>query len=340
MSKKDLKQDAQAMIEELEKLFGKGTVLLGTDKEPFGDVIPSTSFSFNNASGIGGVAKGKIYDIYADPSAGKSTLAYDHIGQCQKKYGDWALLLDKEDSYTATYGASLGIDNEKLILINNKSDKFQSLEDMYDILCSALESNKFGIIVVDSVTSFAPQIKLEDSAIMGVEARVNSDKMRKVNNLMPKANTALIMLRQSRMAIGGFGNPVTVSGGTAIPFYSHVRIWVTRSEIDRELGKNKIKFNFIKNKMAIPFKIGATMYDWTDGFDVASEMGDLALDAGIIKMSGKTYTLPGRTETITGKKKVVEFLKNNPDYVKQELEPLVLKFLAEADEVVSEPDVQ
>lgn len=695
MSKKNLSQDAQDMIGELEKLFGKGTVMLATEKEPYGDVIPSTSFSFNYASGIGGVAKGKVYDIYADPSAGKSTLAYDLIGQCQKKYGDWALLLDKEDSYTATYGASLGIDNEKLIIINNKSEKIQSLENMYDILCAALESKKFGIIAVDSVTSFAPQSKLEDSAIMGVEARVNSDKMRKINNLMPKSNTALLLLRQSRVSIGGFGcfhgetlvnfvngksipisevvdkkikgevwsfnrelkqfeaveiinwqnngkvnakedyinflvkatdghsryygfavthdheilteegwkkakdikltdklisreenkihdevldmlsimsccdstidisknkygcrfilrnkrnpvynnwkaeklkdvftftrgskldyklsssggfslrkikeligtekditkiiqkftnlqlailimddghfdyssshyryrisfkrfknneiilnkiksifinsgitcsfnlkngcfnfskdeslkiaekiskyvpecmqyklpkeyqnkyeefelkynttyneiycpiekinfissrkfkdrnkydievsknsnfvvggiyngivahnSPITVSGGTAIPFYSHVRIWVTRSEIDKELGKNKIKFNFVKNKMAVPFKLGVTLYDWTNGFDVASEMGDIALECGIITISGKTYTLPGIDKPIVGKKATIQYLQDNPQYVKEQIEPLVKAYLETNSEVVSEPDVQ
>ena len=80
----------------------------------------TTSFSFNYASGIGGVAKKKIYDVYADPSAGKSTLGYDLIGNCQKKFGEWALLIDKEDSYSPTYGAAMGIDNEKLIVINNK----------------------------------------------------------------------------------------------------------------------------------------------------------------------------------------------------------------------------
>jgi protein RecA len=340
MSKEKYSVQAETMIEELEKLFGKGTVLLGIEKEPYGDIIPSSSFSFNYASGIGGVAKKKIYDIYADPSAGKSTLGYDLIGNCQKKFGEWALLIDKEDSYSPNYGAAMGIDNEKLIVMNNKSSKIESLEDMYDVLRKAIESNKFGIIVVDSVTSFAPQSKFEDSAVMGVEARVNSDKMRLINNLMPKSNTCLLLLRQSRQSIGGFGNPITVSGGTAIPFYSHVRVWVTRSEIDRELGKNKIKFNFVKNKMSVPFKIGVTLYDWKEGFDSASECGDLALEFGIISISGKKYTLPNIDESITGKKKVVEFLKQNPDYVTTILQPLVESKLNNSEEIVEEPDVQ
>ena len=340
MNKDKYSVQAETMIDELEKLFGKGTVILGTEKEPYGDIIPSTSFSFNYASGIGGVAKKKIYDVYADPSAGKSTLGYDLIGNCQKKFGEWALLIDKEDSYSPTYGAAMGIDNEKLIVINNKSDKIQSLEDMYDILRKAIESNKFGLIVVDSVTSFAPQSKFEDSAVMGVEARVNSDKMRIINDLMPKSNTCLLLLRQSRQSIGGFGNPITVSGGTAIPFYSHVRIWVTRSEIDRELGKNKIKFNFVKNKMNVPFKVGVTLYDWKEGFDVASETGDLALEFNIIEMHGKKYKLPEIEDMITGKKKVVEYLKDNPSYVNNILLPLVKEYLENKEEIVEEPDVQ
>lgn len=137
-----------------------------------------------------------------------------------------------------------------------------------------------------------------------------------------------------------FGNPITVSGGTAIPFYSHVRIWVTRSEIDKELGKNKIKFNFVKNKMAVPFKLGVTLYDWTNGFDVASEMGDIALECGIITISGKTYTLPGVDKPIVGKKATIQYLQDNPQYVKEQIEPLVKAYLETNSEVVSEPDVQ
>lgn len=137
-----------------------------------------------------------------------------------------------------------------------------------------------------------------------------------------------------------FGNPITVSGGTAIPFYSHVRVWVTRSEIDRELGKNKIKFNFVKNKMSVPFKIGVTLYDWKEGFDAASECGDLALEFGIISVTGKKYTLPDMEETITGKKKVVEFLKCNPSYINNVLQPLVEQKLSNREEIIEEPDVQ
>jgi len=197
---KELNKDQ--IIKELDEIFGKNVMQLAEEKQSHGDVIPATSFSFNLASGIGGISKGKIYDVYAEPSAGKSTISYDIIANCQKKYGDLCLLLDKEDSYTPEYGAKLGIDNSKLIIVNNKSPKAESLEDMYDILCKALESKKFGVIVVDSVTSFAPAARLEDSQIMGIESRVNSDKMRKVNNLMPKCNTALILLRQTRSNIG------------------------------------------------------------------------------------------------------------------------------------------
>lgn len=201
MSKQN-KMSAEELIQLLEKDFGKGTLMPAASKEPYGDIIPSTSFSFNSASDIGGIAKGKIYDIYAEPSSGKSSLAYDLIGNCQKLYGDYCLLIDKEDCYTSEYGAMLGVDNDKLIIVNNRSKSIDSLEDMYNIICLALESKQFGMIVVDSVTSFAPQARLEDSAILGIEARVNSDKMRKVNNLMPKSNTALCLLRQTRLSMG------------------------------------------------------------------------------------------------------------------------------------------
>lgn len=340
MSSKKTTANLDDFLKDLEKDFGKGVMISALTKESYGDVIPSTSYSFNSASGIGGIAKGKIYDIYAEPSSGKSSLAYDLIANCQKKYGDYCLLVDKEDSYTQEYGAMFGIDNEKLILINNKSEKIDSLEDMYNIVSKALELNKFGIIIVDSVTSFAPKARLEDSSILGIEARVNSDKMRKINNLIPKSNTALLLLRQSRLSMGGFGNPVTTSGGLAIAFYSHVRIWLTRSKIDPETGQNIVKFNFVKNKLGLPYKIGQCIYDWNKGFDINSEMISIAELAGIITKKGNTYSLPEVSEDvkITGKKKLNEFLENNPNYIEDIIKPRVEFWLMTNSEIVDDTE--
>jgi recombination protein RecA len=325
---KELKKEEKKKSEFDEKLaaltlkFGKGTFINAVDKESYGDVIPTTPFSLGNALGINGFAKRKFYTIDGDTSAGKSTTSYDVIGNCQKTFGDMCLLIDKEDSYTTSYGKQLGIDNDKLVIANP-----HTLEDMYDLVTDSLKSNLFGVILVDSVTSFAPVARHEGSVVMGVEARTNSDKMRLVMDALEKSNTCLIFIQQTRQKIGGYGDPTTVSGGTAIPFYAHVRIRITRSEIDRENEQNTMKFTIIKNKLAPAFKVGTVVYNWNNGFDLFSEIGDLAIEFGIIRNEGKSYYFPESNHKEIGKKNAIQYLKDNEEYVKQVIQPLVKEHL-------------
>lgn len=317
-----------AFKRKMKKDLGADSVVIAKDKESYGDVIPCTSFSLGIALGIGGFAKRKIYTIDGDLSAGKSTTAYDIIANCQKTYGDECLLVDKEDSYTEPYGEMLGVDGEKLTIVTP-----HTLEDMYDTLLTAIQSKLFGVIVVDSVTAFAPDARHEGSAVMGLEARTNSDKMRLIADAMFKSNTCLILIQQTREKIGAIGDPTTVSGGKAIPFYAHGRIRITRSQIDRELQQNVMKFTVIKNKMAAPFKVGTVVYKWATGFDFFSEVGELAIEFGIIKKEKTTYFLPREYEDSTdikfiGKKKVLAYLEDNPEYTRAVIEPLVKEVLA------------
>jgi recombination protein RecA len=192
----------------------------------------------------------------------------------------------------------------------------------------ALKSNAFGVIVVDSVTSFAPASRFEGSVVMGVEARVNSDKMRMVMDALEKSNTCLIFIQQIRQAIGGMGDPTTVSGGKAIPFYAHGRIRITRSEIDRENKQNVMKFTIIKNKLAEAFKVGTVVYNWSEGFDSFSEIADLAIEFEVIKVEGKTYYFPEVEDfKVIGKKNAIQYLKDNEEYTRQIIQPLVTEIL-------------
>jgi recombination protein RecA len=313
----------------IKKDHGKESVVVPEDKESYGDVIPCSSFSLRHATGIGGFAKRKIYTIDGDLSAGKSTTAYDVIGQCQKTYGDECLIIDKEDAYTREYGALLGVDNDKLTIVTPHAQ-----EDMYDILEKAIRSKLFGVIVVDSVTAFAPLSRFEGSVKMGTEAQVNSDKMRMIVDAMAQSNTCLILIQQTREKIAAMGDPTTVSGGKAIPFYAHCRIRITRSEINRELQQNVMKFTIIKNKMAAPYKVGTVIYKWNKGFDFFSEVGELALELGIVKNpKGNTLMLPDVDVPFVGKKRLLAYLADNPEYTKQVIEPMVVKMLTE-DNVV------
>lgn len=198
---------------------------------------------------------------------------------------------------------------------------------MYDVVLSALQSRIFGVIVVDSVTSFAPEARHEGSVVMGLEARTNSDKMRLIIDALKETNTCLIFIQQIRNKIGGMGDPTTVSGGMAIPFYAHGRVRITRSEIDRELQQNVMKFTIIKNKMAAPFKVGTVVYKWNEGFDFFSEVGELAVEFGIIKKEGNSYYPPDTEVKLVGKKKLTNYLKDNEEYTKAVIEPMVVEFL-------------
>lgn len=307
---------------QVKKDCGKDSIIEATEKESYGDVIPSTSFSLNNALGIGGFAKRKIYTLDGDLSSGKSTTLYDIVGQLQKLYGEEAFIIDKEDAYTVEYGKTLGVNNSKLTLASP-----HTLEEMYDTLIKAIKSNLFGVIGVDSVTAFAPAARFEGSIVMGIEARVNSDKMRLVADAMSKSNTCLILIQQIREKIGGMGDPTTVSGGKAIPFYAHGRIRITRSEIDRDLKQNKMKFTVIKNKMAAPFKVGTIIYKWDKGFDFFSEVGELAVEFGIIKKSGNSYFPPDTDLKFVGKKKLFQYLNDNEEYTHSVIEPMVIQQL-------------
>ncbi len=329
MSKKATKKEEEdkvkmeELLASLTKKFGKGTIINAVDNESYGDIIPTTSFSLSNALGVKGFAKRKLYTIDGDSSAGKSTTGYDVLGNCQKTYGDMCLLIDKEDSYSVDYGSKLGINNDKLIIARP-----ETLEDMYSLLVEALNSNLFGCILVDSVTSFAPLSKHEDSATLGAEARINSDKMRIVMNALEKSDSCCIFIQQTRQKLGGYGDPTTVSGGVSIPFYAHVRIRVTRSEIDRDNRQNVMKFTVIKNKLAPAFKVGTVVYSWDHGFDSFSEIAELAIEFGIIKNEGKTYFFPDSGDfKVVGKNKAIQYLKDNPEYTKETIEPMVTEYL-------------
>lgn len=325
-SKKKPILNLEEFIVQVKKTFGADSIVNATEKEGYRDVIPVTPVSLGVALGIGGYAKGKIHAIDGESSGGKSTICYDIIGNTQKNFNEKCLLIDKEDSYTRKYGASLGIDNENLIVVNP-----HTLEDMYDVLILSLSNKLFGTIVVDSVTSFAPQARFEGSEQMGIESRVNSDKMRLIADLMPNSNCALFLIQQIRQAMGGFGDPTRVSGGLAIPFYSHTRTRITRSEIDRENQQNVVKFTIIKNKLDVPFKVGTVVYKWGKGFDADSEMVELSLEFGIVTKEGKTYTLPETDVKIVGKKEVIKYLKENKEYTEKVIKPLVLAKLEEND---------
>ncbi len=331
-------------ISKAKKVYGKNVVIDIVNDKGYGDIIPFSSFSLNNALGVGGVAMNKITLFDGDPSSGKSTTAYDAIGHAQRLYKRPCLLIDKERGATNLYLKQLKIDvsPDMLVILSP-----HTLEDMYDIVARALINKLFACIVIDSVTSFAPSGRFLGQEQLGLESRINSDKMRIINDAVPDSNCALIGICQIRNKIGVIGDPVTISGGLAWPFYSHVRVRITRSKIERELQQNIMKFTVIKNKLAVPFKVGTVVYNWNEGFSASSEIAELSVEFGIIRNQGNSYFLDGAAEDnselkLVGKKNVVAFLNDNIAYRDKFIKPLLEERLKETtlrSDEVNENDI-
>lgn len=326
----------EGFAKELGKLVGKENVTLGNKLESYTDVIPFSSINLNNATGIGGLPKNKIIEIIGWESAGKTTISTDIIAMCQKMFNDNALLIDKENSYDPKYAKSLGCNIDK-ILVTRPS----SLENCYDTIETVLDSKKFGIIVVDSLTSFRPQANIEGNNAMGKESRINSDKLRMVTQKIVNSNCCIIFINQIREKIGMmFGNPETTSGGNALKFYAHMRIMIRKKEVKD--GYNTMHFKFIKNKMAPPMQESSIRIIWGKGFDLEGEAIDLATQEGILKKEGNTFYYEGN-KIATSKAKLDKFLKDYPETMKEIVEKVKLNVkntikLAEEDKTIEYTD--
>jgi recombination protein RecA len=292
----------------MSKICGKGNTYIGNELEAYKDVIPFSSINLNNATGIGGLPIGKIVEILGWESAGKTTISTDIIGNAQKKFGKPSLLIDRENSYDPFYAQSLGVDIKQVVIARPAS-----LEDNYDVIESALESNLFSVIICDSLTSFEPQASIDGNNAMGKESRINSSRLRGVMRLVEKTDTCVIFINQIREKIGVmFGSPETTNGGNALKFYSHMRIMIRRTEI--KAGYNTMQFKFIKNKSAPPMKESKIKIIWGKGFDLDGEAIEIAIQEGIIKREGNSYFY-GEEKIAKSKDTLTEFISNNPEFV-------------------------
>lgn len=320
--------------EELIKKYGEGSIIGASEETPPGEFIPLTSLTLCNALGTKGWAKNKIIEVLGWESSGKTSLCYDGIANAQKEFGDYCLLIDKENSFDKFYFQQLGGDLNKLELSYPNS-----LEDCYDVVEKALDSGLFGLIIVDSLTAFQPQSTIDDgSGAMGKESRINSNRMRMVNDKIRTSNCCIVFINQMREKIGMmFGNPETTSGGNAMKFYAHQRIMIRRKEIDAKGQQNTMHFKVIKNKLAVPMKEAETTILWGKGFDKEAEIFYLAKDFEIIKKHGKKVTYQDIVIELKDKddfKEWDDFLDNNPE-IKEEIKQKVLEKL-NAPEIVYE----
>ncbi len=302
----------KAVIEKIDKDFGKGAIMMLGEKEVFEDNIVSTSsIGLDHALGIGGLPYGRIVEIYGPESSGKTTLAIHVIANVQKA-GGRALLIDAEHAFDKDYAQSLGVNVDELY-INQPDYAEQGLE----VVDRFVDSGLINVIVVDSVAALVPKAELEGEmgeSKMGLMARLMSQALRKLTGKISKTGTLVIFINQLRDKIGiMFGNPETTTGGNALKFYASVRIDVRRiSQIKDgdEVIANRTKLKVVKNKLAPPFKQVEVDIVFGQGIDTMSEVIDLGIITGAIGKSGSWYNY-GDEKLGQGRDSVKQLFQDN-----------------------------
>ncbi len=311
----DNKQKAlEAALAQIEKSFGKGSIMKLGSKETSMDVeaISSGSLGLDIALGIGGLPKGRIIEIYGPESSGKTTLALHVIAEAQKNGGTCAFV-DAEHALDPVYARKLGINLDDL-LISQPDTGEQALE----ITDTLVRSGAVDVLVVDSVAALTPKAELEGEmgdSLPGLQARLMSQALRKLTGSISKSKTMVIFINQIRMKIGVmFGNPETTTGGNALKFYASVRLDIRRIgqiKAQEEAVGNQTRVKVVKNKVAPPFKQVEFDIMYGEGISKTGELVDLGSKLGVVEKSGSWFAFNG--ERIgQGRENAKLFLKQNP----------------------------
>ncbi|MBQ7344586.1 MAG: recombinase RecA [Oscillospiraceae bacterium] len=310
----DKKKALQTALAQIDKNFGKGTVMrLGDRPEMNVEAIPTGSLALDAALGIGGVPKGRIIEIYGPESSGKTTLALHILAECQKRGGEVAFV-DAEHALDPVYAAALGVNTDDL-LVSQPDTGEQALE----ITDALVRSGAVDAVVVDSVAALTPRAEIEGEmgdTFVGLQARLMSQALRKLAGNIAKTNCVVIFINQLRMKIGVmYGNPETTTGGNALKFYSSVRLDVRRVEAIKEGGNvigNKTRVKVVKNKVAPPFREAFFDIYYGQGISKWGELVDLAVQLDIVQKSGSWFSM-GDDRIGQGKDSVKTFLQANPE---------------------------
>ena len=310
----DKKKALQTALAQIDKSFGKGTVMrLGDRPEMNVEAIPTGSLALDAALGIGGVPKGRIIEIYGPESSGKTTLALHILAEAQKRGGEVAFV-DAEHALDPVYAAALGVDTDNL-LVSQPDTGEQALE----ITDALVRSGAVDAVVVDSVAALVPKQEIEGEmgdTFVGLQARLMSQALRKLAGTIAKTNCVVIFINQLRMKIGVmYGNPETTTGGNALKFYASVRLDVRRIEAIKEGGNvigNKTRVKVVKNKVAPPFREAVFEIMYGQGISKWGELVDLAVQMDIIQKSGSWFSM-GDERIGQGANSVKDYLIANPD---------------------------
>jgi len=309
------KKALAAALGQIEKQFGKGSVMRLGDGGQFRDidVVSSGSIGIDVALGIGGLPRGRVIEIYGPESSGKTTLTLQAVAEAQK-LGGTAAFVDAEHALDPSYAEKLGVNVDELLV--SQPDTGEQALEITDML---VRSGAVDIIVIDSVAALTPKAEIEGDmgdSHMGLQARLMSQALRKLTGNIKRSNTMVIFINQIRMKIGVmFGSPETTTGGNALKFYASVRLDIRRigaiKKGDEIIG-NQTRVKVVKNKVSPPFKTAEFEILYGQGISLEGEIIDHGVELGIIDKAGSWYSY-GDDRIGQGKENVREYLRSNPE---------------------------
>jgi len=314
MENTEKRKALEAALSQIEKQFGKGSVMkLGDFSAMNVEAIPTGALSLDVALGIGGIPRGRIIEVFGPESSGKTTLALHVIAEAQKMGGE-AAFIDAEHALDPVYAKHLGVDIDNLIVSQPDTGE-QALE----IAEALVRSGALDIIVVDSVAALVPKAEIDgdmgDSHI-GLQARLMSQALRKLAGAINKTKTVIVFINQLREKVGiMFGNPETTPGGRALKFYSSVRLDIRKIENlkqDGEVVGNRAKVKIVKNKVAPPFREAEFDIMYGKGISKEGNLVDLAVNLDIIEKSGSWFSY-NENRIGQGRENVKKYLIENPE---------------------------
>ena len=310
----DKKRAIETAMAQIEKLYGKGSIMRCGDEQAANvEAVSTGSLALDLALGIGGLPKGRIVEIYGPESSGKTTLALHVLAQAQKAGGEVAFI-DAEHALDIGYARALGVNIEDM-LVSQPDTGEQALE----ITEALVRSGAIDVIVVDSVAALVPRAEIEGEmgdSFVGLHARLMSQALRKLAGAINKTNCIVIFINQLREKVGVmYGNPEVTTGGRALKFYASVRIDVRRIETLKngsEMIGNRTRAKVVKNKMAPPFREAEFDIMYGEGISMLGELIDLGVKLDLVQKSGSWYSM-GETRIGQGRDAAKQYLRDNPE---------------------------